>query len=402
MKKRRRLRGVSPKIWVDIVDEISRGAHDALTKIEKSIDIITDILDRILAFGTSIDAYSLGGSKLFNGLASLSEAASRPAIGVDSSMSKPVRIGHTYYAVVDSALVHYPSAAARDPEEEIWADLAIAPDAAEPAYAKNEINLKMLEMELEALRAANLRVKGRTVVFLDGPLIDPPAVPADEGLRASYEEYLRERARQVRRLVSQGADVIGVVKRVTGSLTASALIRSLAEDQATRRHAEFLRKQKIGDYSLALYTSLILRKLVLNRAWGSQELTIVLRAFPVNPESIPAATYFAEEGLTIYTFLMVPRVPGVGTESKPLRIEIAVPGGEGGDTVQESVARAAAAIAAWLVPGTNLPRPVLMAHTRCTIRDKDSRRILREMLTHSMLHVAKHAISHPEILAPLF
>ena len=397
MRTRRRGTGTSPRVWTKVIKELDARAAEAVSRIRKSIDTVIPLIDKLLALGTKLDTYRVGDDgSIFNGLASLREIASKPAIGVDSSMSRPVRIGHTYYAVVDSALIHYSDAYTNEPTEEVYVDIAVAPDAAEPAYAKSEINLGMFEMENKALeRAADLTSYGVTV-FLDGPVIDPPTTPADPGLRFRYERYLAERAIHVKTILEKGGMIIGVVKRIHGSLIAKTLLEDIKSGTDGAKHAEELLRQRIGDYSLALYTALSLRHL-------GKPLTLILRPVRVTAAQVPAAKILEDQGVVVYTFLVIPLLPGVGSESRPLRVETALLQGEDApNDVMRAAARAAAAIRAWLVPGTNLPRPVLMAHIRCTIRDRDSRRLLRELLSTSLHNAARQSMAaSPDLLTAI-
>ena len=395
MKKPRRRPAATAKVWVEVVKALNAKAGEAVEKIRASVSNVIPLLDKLLAFDARIATYRASNNgMIFGGLASLREIASRPAIGIDSSMSRPVRIGHTYYAVVDSAHIYYDDVFVNDPHEDVYADVAVAPDSADPAYAKHEINLKMFEMENRALREAAERASYGTTVFLDGPIIDPPSVPAEQGLRASYERYLAERAEYVRRVLEAGGAVVGVVKRVRGSLVARTLLEEIKSAEGNGGPAAKLLEQRIGDYSLALYAALAL-------GYRGEPLTLVLRPIRVKEEQVPAAAVLEDHGVVVYTFLVVPLLPGVGSESKPLRVEVALLQGEDSrGEVQRTVAHAAAAIRAWLVPGTNMPRPVLMAHMRCSIRDRDSRRLLRELLSLSLYNAARHyAGANPELVA---
>lgn len=383
----------SPRIWTEIINNIKNYTEKAVDNISEIVEKTIDVIDKLLAFGDNIETYEFpatlaeaGDTEVFVGEGAgvkLRELISKPAVGIDSSISRPVRIGHRYYAIVDAAMIRHENIYEREPKEKIWARLAEAPDAADPAHAKIELNLAMFHVELEAIREAAAGASYGTLVFIDGPIIDPPAPPSGDGLQAVYQKYLEDRAKAIRSIVEKGGLPVGVVKRVRGSLIVQQLAEIL-QKEGRAHYADLLRRYRIGDYSFALYASLALRYVAKSR-----QLVPVLR--PVEVHSYA----FIKQGVRVLTFLMVPRLPGVGSESKPLRVEVALP--LEADTIEATMAikKAAAAIAAWLVPGLNVPRPILLAHTRCTIRDRDSQRLLKEILSRSLYYMATRRLSSP-------
>lgn len=386
----RRLR-TSHKVWTQLVDEIDKKASDIVTKVISTKETIRNLvstkLSLLLAFGSDPQTYRIYDESIL-GFPRNSIARS-PAAGIDSSRTKPIRLGYMYYSAVSSAVVMYRNGKGSQPEELIYAHPAEAPDTADVSYAKAELTLEMFREEVKALKEfveISKDISGM-IVFLDGPIVDPPRFTAVDKLEERYRGYVAQRARLIRELLENGNIVIGVVKRVTGTLFVDTLV-GMDQGFAT------LKKYGVGDYGLVLYASTIIRDLLkkINNGTNS-DYVLAFKPFPL-PDDSTDVKFYKEEGLQVYTFLMIPRLYGRQQESRPLRVEIAV---SPDANLDSTVKKAAAAITEWLVPGTNIPEPVLVAHHRCNIRKIEASKMLKELATRSLYATAARISSEEAV-----
>jgi len=365
----------SARIWAEVSKRLGKRAEGIVKEASEIIAALDrgGIVSSLLGLGDNTNAYLVKGDTILG--FERKELEATPAAGVDSSSTKPVRVGHHYYGVVSAAVVAYPEGRNGNILEEILAETAVTPDRAEPAQAMQELNLLMFETELRALRLAPKLLeasKDKYVVFLDGPIIDPPHVIGGS-LQEKFEEYIRERAQTVRDIIENGGFVIGIVKRVYGSLFVNTLSRELSNELG-----EILADRRVSDYSLAVYLGAIL---VMRNLFEPGRHTMVLHPFSLDDAGIVAAEFYRKEGVNVYSFLMIPVIGGKGKEGKPIRVEFALPNDA---NAMEATRRAAALIDAWLLHGHNVPEPVMLAHMRCTIRRRDASRMLREIATRSI------------------
>ncbi len=368
---------VSPAVWSKLVEGLDSKAHSVLETVLEAKRLVERVLEdaggEVLGLGDNIESYAVTPSTILGfdrgGL------VSTPVAGVDSSMTKPVRLGHRYYVAVSAAAIIYPEGYGSEPFEEVKAYPRDAPDKAEPQDARKELSLEMFRAEIEALGLAANRLKGRKpVVFLDGPIVDPPRFTAQDGLLEKYTSYAKTRARLVKKILAEGGLVVGVVKRVTGAL----FVEELAKEGGLY---EKLLANGIGDYGFALYASRILRERLRGVAGNP---VVVFRVFELPLEGTDYALYRGE-GLRVYSFLAVPALQGSRGETRPIRVEVATTGDPG---PVEAARLAAAYIRLWLLPGTNIPEPVALAHERCSIRRREAVTMLREITARSLYHAA--------------
>ncbi len=294
-----------------------------------------------------------------------------PAVGVDSSSTKPVRIGHLYYAAVTAAAVGITDSGKSVVKP--LADVVIAPDSAEPEHARLELKLRMFELEVEALKHAEYMVSEvkADVVFLDGPIVDPPGLPAvysDPGLSKRYDEYVNARASTIARLLDNNILVIGIVKRIEGSLFRSFILK---ENGRVAKHVENL---SLGDYGLTLTLTAVLRTRLCKYS-ESRNYMLVLKPFQLDAV-LKEAVKYTSKGFNIVAFYVVPRLCGKLEEAKPIRVEIAYRG-----DMHDVIKRTVIKLAVWHMPGTNVPMPVYLAHYACSIRRREAVKMLKHAMT---------------------
>ncbi len=374
---------VSYDVWSGIVGRLGEDASEIVVEVDR-------MRGRLEGFiGGFSKQLFMDGEGLFS-VSRLLDDFSRlfihcPTGGVDSSTTPPIRLVNYFYSIVSSSAVIYGEGRRREPVFKVFVESARAPDLADPSYARVELYLRMFDVELEALRYAvshliDLASEGNCtpVLFLDGPIVDPPsflatASRAGEKFREHYLSYVGERAKQVLKIIGAGGIVVGFVKRVYGNMFTSHLVES------NDKLREFISGYKVSDFSLVSLSRDIVAESFCNQ---DRDYLLAFSDFSL-PRDLVDVELYREKGLEVRTLYIIPRLCGNIVDSKPARIEVALEASKAGsrDYVREAIRKALVVVAGWHVPATSIPEPVLLAHRRCTIRRREARKILRELAT---------------------
>jgi hypothetical protein len=296
--------------------------------------------------------------------------------GVDSSRTRPLRLGFRFVSFVSAAAV-WVEAGGGAGVEGVWVEDKLLPEEARPEHAALELELEMFRLEAAALTAA----AGKGPVMLDGPIVDPPGLSRlaeAAGLSGKYRSYLEARARAASRALA-GGGLVGYAKRLRGRVVAAAL-----EGEAGGLPGG------AGDSMLASALALVVTRTlrVLGACQpGGPGGVVVSRPVTLDPARVPDAPLY--EGLLggarLYTALIVPGACS-GNTWRAARIEFAARPGEDPGRL---AAYYAGLVEAALVPGAWIPQPVLLAHRACTIRGRESLRLLREAATRYALEALR-------------
>ena len=220
--------------------------------------------------------------------------------------------------------------------------------------AEVKAELKMLGLEAELLKEAV--DDGVQMVMVDGPIVDPPRPLRIAG--RDYDEYVRMRARVLRKAVEKGVLVIGLVKRVTGNM----FIGAIAQDGIQPPY--FMRRLRWGDRILldAMLTSLLMR---------DKDGLYRTRHFEPLSEHIGAYDDYKSAGLKVLTFFTQARV-----DTPPVRVEV-LPAEE------DLIPLVAALVKLTTLPGQPYPMPIMMAHEKSLIRKGLAETLFYEIITQS-------------------
>ena len=285
--------------------------------------------------------------------------------GVDSSRTPLIRLGFAYVSFASAAAVRVEPSGSGGVEHVLVREVIVEEPGADAAGL--QLTLEMFRLEAEALR----RVAGRGPVLLDGPLVDPPSLAGRAGaagLDEEFLEYLDLRVRGIARATSAG--LVGFVKRLGGRLVAGALEASGAGYLAG-----------VSDALLGAALAGYIRRLAesLGACGSGGPLAVaVSRPVPLDPRGAADARLYEERltrlgGGRIYTAIVIPGVCR-GNTWRAARIEFV---SRGGDPGREALYYAGM-VEALALPGVWVPAPVLLAHRACTIRRRESLRLLRE------------------------
>lgn len=220
----------------------------------------------------------------------------------------------------------------------------------DPKFASSEAGNFMMRMETETMKhAIETRSEGG-ILFLDGPIIDPPE-------NIISDEYLQQRTLTIKEAFRKKITVIGIVKRIMGDMFTTNYKSYFSSNQMT----DF--ENMNSDKNLAVH--------VLTKSLKSDKDSIAYtEPFKISNINYPSgkegknfkktAQSYHDEGVDVVTFIMKN-----GYASPPIRVDVAI-SSESND-LSEITQNAIKYAAAWAAPGRHIPIPVILAHEKCNI-----------------------------------
>ncbi|MEB3779730.1 MAG: DNA double-strand break repair nuclease NurA [Desulfurococcales archaeon] len=383
-------RGGSVEYWIEAIraaSDIGRDTAYLMSDIWKRlIDDVEKRLNSIIPLG-GVYMLDLTGDTVAS--KSYQEGKNKYFYGIDSSRTKPVRVGLKFVAFISGTSVRS-SLSLNERVKPIYMKVIPrpVPDAADLASYKLELETDMFNLEVEALSSTTSHIEREglfthSVVVLDGPLVDPPSLLGrarkHEMLDEKAESFIKNRAYNLATLYKNGVPVIGFVKKLRGSIFLEEYIGKDAEKYTP--HA--------GDRILAF----VIANAIVNNArnYGlctpERPIVVITKPVPLREDKAPDVTLYNEElekiigsRTKVYTSLYVP-VYCKGNRKIATRIEFV--SSEGSEEID--AVRVASHLEASIVPGVYWPLPVLLAHRACTIKRKEGWKLLREVMS-------KHAV----------
>lgn len=390
MRPRSKRREGIYQYWLLATKEAGRAGYeaagDALVKWLKIKNFVEENMDKITPCDT-VTCLSIDSNK--NLRETYDSFHSIRLFGVDSSITKPVRLGFKYVSFVSASAIWV-----KGNESGVsFLDVKVLrlPEEGTQEGANLERVLKMFSLESSALKTAvveALKTNEPSAIFLDGPLVDPPGLGKGVkayGLWDTYKRYLEARTSAIAEAAAAGVPVIGYVKRLRGRSVTEALLtgKSWASD--------------INDAFLgASLASLIAKKAEIFNLCMGRGVIVATRPSEVLDSKAPDYAYYREllsEALGkeafIYTSVIVPRA--CRGNRRAARIEFIVKKGE--DPVS-TLMKVSTLVEASYLDGGGAPEPVILAHKSCTIKRKESLKLLRESAT---VYALETLTKEPEI-----
>ncbi len=296
----------------------------------------------------------------------LSEYAKTLTDAVDGSLQKYPRPDGGWMIFYSVARIRYPQGYDSD------VDVLVTP----AIRTINQIDEKgagaaaekfMMDMETEALKVTAMSRKKESdgIIFLDGPIIDPPF--------ENQKQYVEGRTFAIKQGFSRGAQLIGIVKRISGTLfsnhyksffplSESVEFENMLSDKNLAVHifTEYLKNDK----DCLAYTEPILLS-EINSKGKTGEI------------GKKAANEYQNNGVDVLTFLMAN-----GYVSSPIRVDIALSPSKK-FVKNDLVIEAIKSIVRWAAPGRHIPIPVILAHEKCNIGQGAADILFREFITGS-------------------
>jgi len=277
------------------------------------------------------------------------------AVGIDGSFQLVGGVGGKWYLFLSVTRILFENGLESEPEVEVfWADIDEIDEQDNPSI-RLAAEERMLTAESKAI--LNWGSKGiKSVVFIDGPIIDPPFSFRDD------EDYINYRCEAFKECL-ENSIVIGCVKRVRDRFFINHLVNKLrvkeAESFPTDQHLMLLLFTKLRQNASegSLYTNWIDL---------SQLNTKPYKDYSDN--EIHVVSFFYERDI----------------RSKVLRIDIpfTFPPSKNVNLVNSTISRVINTLDYWTYPGQD-PLPVLLAHEKCNIRKGAAEVLYEEILTKS-------------------
>ena len=273
-----------------------------------------------------------------------------PAGAVDGSFQITGGIGGTWYVMVGAAYVIAPRGFGGAINYKVSTDMVVARDPDESSVKrKAEILMMLLETKCIRLLRNELSTQGGGTIFIDGPIMDPPWY--------FNRDYISDRARVIKESLSSNIRVLGIIKRVMGSLllheVRKVIDQKLLEEYTCDRD----------------FISLILNYSLIRGGRGpvfTKPLEYPRRG--ANLSDYDKKTYklykmYLNEGIYIYYSYFKNSV-----RDRVYRVELATEEELSEKELDEEYMKIAQLIALWSLPGFSIPLLVMIAHDKCNIR----------------------------------
>jgi hypothetical protein len=359
--------------WVKILRLLRDQIDDLAVNIDNISKVVVKFADKALLFGSEWNKYKVNTEEL--------KDAQKDTVfaGVDSSITPPVRLGSYLISAVSAAAI-VTKGVTENPVKILDSDIAQAPEVANAEDAYYELKMKMFKLEVEIIRKCMSKIMemyeddGEKIVFMDGPLVDPPTFPhRNQKLRESYEnEYIRERAEIILDGIKENILTLGIVKKIEGN--------SLVSNLCSESRAEYDVLQKLNDYT---FTTLIFKSQYilsfLRELAKNENEEIILATKPYELSYNTDYPVYKKYGLYIYSFYVLPRLKD--PKKRVLRVEIPFDHEPSDTELKTRVWKSVKYVAAATLPGHSVPTPVVLAHKACTIPRSAARKVVKEAIS---------------------
>lgn len=284
----------------------------------------------------------------------------KSSIGIDGSFQCVGGLGGIWYVPISCSRVSFKHLLDKNPNVDVTADIHDINEIEYPNVEK-EASFRMLVGETKAINdlLSEGVLKKESVIFIDGPLVDPPWFSEDK----RYTEYIEDRSNVIKRCIRNNVILIGCVKRIMGRYLINYIRNNLAKTDFEKDKV----KKFISDAHLISY---IFTKLSLEYPEH------ILYTSPINVSKTDEThEAYLKHGVEIYTTFIQKDF-----SSRPVRLDIPVLS-ENETNIQELTVKAVKISVLWTFPGQNWPLPVMMAHYKCNIRKGCAEVLYDEMIT---------------------
>jgi hypothetical protein len=229
----------------------------------------------------------------------------------------------------------------------------------DPMGVKSEATTRMMRAESKAIAETSFRIKENqeAILFIDGPVIDPPT--------KSDDEYVEYRCNAIKKCLDKNFLVIGVVKGVVGRLFLDNLINNTLTDPDEIEIAD----KMYSDINLFCHIFTKIIKVGSNNILYSKPFNLL------NVLEYETPRIYQKYGLEILTVYLQKDI-----FSKPIRIDIAIDSHKEYN-YNEIAQIAVKAVCHWTPPGSSIPLPIIMAHLKCNIRIGCAEVLYNEIIT---------------------
>jgi hypothetical protein len=348
LKKRIDFNSTEPEVLIRLIES----ARNKGEKLQEDLRILQRISSKIVD--------SLDNKKFIFGREVLDkvELSEKRAVGIDGSFQLVGGTGGKWYAPISVARIIFENGPSSKPYVDIfWADIEEI-DETEDSDPRKIASLKMLRAESTAILNWCTQNK-RSIVFIDGPIVDPPT--------GSLEEYVEYRSEGIKKCL-ENSIVIGCVKR--------------SRDRFFIRHLEGILFTVIPDVEKYLDKFLTDQHLMLHvfayiRSKG-KEGPIFTKWIDISSANQDYELYSKYGVYVVSLFYQKNKASSV------LRLDIPLLKPPDNDQkTNEIILQAVKAVDEWIYPGHDYPLPIYLAHEKSSIREGCAQVLYEEIITKS-------------------
>ncbi len=222
-----------------------------------------------------------------------------------------------------------------------------------------EAELRMMKSETKAIMdwAEQHDASIRSIMFIDGPIVDPPSVVD--------KDYVKYRCKALEKCIKKNILVIGCVKRMKASILLDFIMKNVFKNETNMD----LKERFAWDLNLV---TAIFTKLVVEGAKG------VLSTVPICVSETDAAQKAYRDQGIIVNSLYIQKDP----TGRPIRVDFPIL-----KSCEESIEaigeKIISTVYAWSYPGMDIPLPVFLAHNKCEVRKGCADVLYAEIITRS-------------------
>lgn len=280
------------------------------------------------------------------------------SVGIDGSMFPVGGIGGLWYVPYAVVRVVFPNGDTSSPRVDVYAADVTVLREQEDYNIKGQAEKVMMIGETKAIRTWGEK-KIPSVVFIDGPCIDPPAW--------SDEVYVRERSTALQSVLDH-SHLMGCVKRSRDAWFLRAIPAAFEGDPVADSLRMFPSDQHFFSF---VFTAL--------RKAGARGC-LFTDAIEIREDTSNALAAYFKQGMRLLSFFFQ---RDAGTV--PLRFDVPIFGSEvlSSQALRDLAKARAGAVLHWTYSGYDYPLPVMLAHEKCSIRQGCAEILYDEIITRS-------------------
>jgi len=280
------------------------------------------------------------------------------AVGVDGSLQPVEGFGGYWFVPTSCAMVIFENGPNSQPEVKVSAAIEKIKEY-EYYGVGGEAIFRMMTAETKAIMewAEKHDASLRSVLFIDGPIVDPPYL--------TEENYVKYRCEALTKCLEKNVLVIGCVKRMKARFLIDFITKTFLSNETD--------KNLIGNFAWDSHlVTAIFSKLAISGSHG------ILSTIPVDiSEMDNAHKAYRDAGILVHSTYMQK-----DASSRPLRLDFPILKSHV-ENIAEHAAKILKASYAWSYPGIDIPLPIFLAHNKCEVRKGCAEILYREIITRS-------------------
>ena len=329
--------------------ETGDGVKDELKRFREITEKVTKLLEKKGVFRV-LDPSKIKNIEVFRDV---------HAVGIDGSLQPIEGFGGYWFVPTSCARVTFDMGPNSATKVDVTANIE---KIKEHDYygVGGEAELRMMKSETKAIMdwAEQHDASKGSVMFIDGPIVDPPRPVSDK-------DYVKYRCKALAKCIKKNILVIGCVKRMKASILLDFIEKNILTNKIDK---DLIRRFA---WDLHLVTA-IFSKLVIEEVKG------VLSTVPISvSDADEAQKAYRDQDILVNSLYMQKDVT-----SRPIRIDFPILKGYE-ENIEALGERIISTVYAWSYPGMDIPLPVFLAHNKCEVRKGCADVLYDEIITRS-------------------